>query len=75
MIGDPGFGVADHLGARGQPGEDLVVAQAAPVEKGGWSSELARTLLQSSTHASQMYTEGPAISLRTAFESRPQNEQ
>src|SRR6187402_277324 len=31
--------------------------------------------LHSSTHSSQMYTDGPAMSLRTSFWDLPQNEQ
>lgn len=70
------FRRVDARGVGGQQPEHFVVAQAAPVEKGGFAPSSARTRLQSSTQPSQMYTPaGPAMSFATSFELFRQKEQ
>ena len=54
MLGHTGLGGTDRRRVGGEKPEDLLVAQAAPVEKGRGESSSARMRLQSSTHASQM---------------------
>jgi len=55
MLGDCGLRCMDSGRMWGEQREDFVVAQAAPVEKGGRvPASSSRILLQSATQASQM---------------------